>query len=136
MKVIDAENCILGRLASKIAKMLLMGEKIIIVNADKIVVSGKRNYLLEFFYERKTRGDRHKGPFYSIQPNAIFRRAVRGMLPKNKRGREAFKNLMVYRSIPKNFEGKAEKLKNVKAAEDLQCKYLFLIDIAKELGVK
>jgi large subunit ribosomal protein L13 len=136
MKVIDASECVLGRLASRVAKELLNNEdRVVVVNADSIVVSGSKDFLLEYYYHKRERGDPIKGPFYPREPHMIFKRAVRGMLPKNKRGRDALKRLTVYRNTPKMFEGKVEKLK-IKTSEDLRCKYLYLKDISNKLGIK
>lgn len=123
--IYDGKGVILGRLASHVAKMLLKGYNIVVVNANKLALSGNHRFLKEFYQHRFERGDRHKGPFYPKQPNMIFKRAVRGMLPKNKRGREVVKNLMVYNEVPEIFSGKAQK-PEIKTVADLRCRYVEL----------
>jgi len=108
MKIIDATDAILGRMASAIAKDLLRGEEISIVNAEETVITGRKEDVLGKFSHRRARSSivnpaRH-GPFYPRMPEGIVRRAVRGMLPyKKTRGREAYKRLKVYRGVPEQF---------------------------------
>ncbi len=101
--IIDATGCAMGRLASVVAKRLLLGEKVEIVNAEKAVVTGEAQ---NFFKEKVARGSRDWGPYYPQQSNMIFRRVIRGMLPfKNTRGREAFKRLRVHIGVPAELSG-------------------------------
>jgi large subunit ribosomal protein L13 len=131
--IVDAENAILGRLAAKIAKELLKGEQIIVINSEKTVISGNPKAVIKRFFEKRKRGDIHKGPFYPRYPDRIFKRAVRGMLPyKKDRGRKAFRRLKVYIGNPDNLKG--EKIS--KTSEDLRSKHISLEKVCKELGAK
>jgi len=108
--IIDAEGLVLGRLASKVSKKLLEGEDITVLNAEKIVISGTKEWAYARYKQRIDRASisnpRKMGPKYPRRPDDIFRRAVRGMLPyKKSKGREAFKSLKVYVGIPREFEG-------------------------------
>ena len=104
MGIIDANNMVLGRLASVIAKRLLNGEEIIVVNAEKAIIQGSRSQIIEEFNWRRTVGKQRKGPFYPKRPEMIFKRTVRGMLPHQKtRGREALKRLRVYIGVPQEY---------------------------------
>ncbi len=133
VSVIDAEDAVLGRLASIIAKRLLLGEKIIVINAEKAIVTGSKERILERFKEKVQRGDPIKGPFYPRRPDKLFKRVVRGMLPrKKKKGREALKRLKVYIGNPENLEGE----KVGKRLEDVRCKFMYLGEICKHLGWK
>ncbi len=137
MKVYDAENQILGRMASVIAKELLKGESIVVVNCEKSVLTGNPKQKREFYAHRFERGDPIHGPFFPRQPERIFRRTVRGMLPWDKaRGRDAYRNLKVFVGIPEDVRS-AEKAK-VRAAdaEKLKVKYSTLGDIAISIGAK
>ena len=101
MIYIDAKDMILGRLASHVSKSLLNGESVYVVNAEKSVIVGKPHSILAEYKERRSRGDPYHGPFFPKTPERIVRRTVRGMLPyKTARGREAFKRLKVFISIP------------------------------------
>lgn len=130
--IIDAEGAILGRLSSTVAKKLLKGEDIIIINAEKIVVSGNPKVSEKYFLEKRQRGDPYKGPFYPRYPDRIVFRVIRGMLPyKKQKGKNALKKLKVYIG-PNNMKG--EKIS--KTSDDLRCKYTTLGEISKRLGAK
>lgn len=137
MKVYDAENQILGRMASVIAKELLKGESIVVVNCEKSVLTGNPQTKKEHYAHKFERGDPIHGPFFPRQPDGIFRRTVRGMLPWDKsRGREAYRNLRVHIGVPEDVKA-AEKMK-VKAADAdrLKVKYSTLGTIAVQIGAK
>ena len=106
--VVSAENAIIGRLASIIAKRLLNGEKIIIVNADEGLISGNpRSTTLRYRQRRQitTKSNPLKGPFYPRKSDQILRRTVRGMLPFHKnKGKEAYTRLFVFKDIPENLK--------------------------------
>ncbi len=132
--IIDAENHVLGRMASRIAKELLKGKKVIVINAEKAVVSGNPGYNIQVFREKISRGDPYHGPFYPRRPDDIVKRVVKGMLPKKSRGREALKRLKVYVSIPEGLSGTPKKIEE--AENKLKCKYITLEKISESLGVK
>lgn len=137
MKIYDAENQILGRMASVIAKDLLNGEKIVVVNCEKSVLSGNAKWKKEFYFHRTERGDPHHGPFFPKQPDGIFRRTVRGMLPWDKtRGRNAYKNLRVFVGIPEEMKNKSFEKVKVADAEKLKIKYTTLADLSLLIGAK
>ncbi|MCD6367908.1 MAG: 50S ribosomal protein L13 [Candidatus Aenigmarchaeota archaeon] len=130
MKIIDASDQILGRLCSKIAKELLNGEEITVINAERSIVTGNPKSILERFKEKRDRGDPHHGPYYPRKPDKIFRRCVRDMLPyKKPRGREALKRLKVYTGNPKNLEG----IKIAKSKREIESKYLTLGEISERI---
>lgn len=131
--IIDAEGAVLGRFASKVAKELLKGEAITIINAEKVVVTGNTSAIMERFHEKRQRGDRNKGPFFPRYPDRILRRTIRGMLPyKKDKGEKAFKRLRVIAGNPDELKG--EKIS--KTSEDLRCKFMTLGQISKRLGAK
>lgn len=108
--IIDGEGLIMGRLASHISKKLLNGEEIVVLNADKILISGNKEWAYAKYKQRLDRASisnpRRMGPKYPRRPDDIFRRTVRGMLPYRKTtGKEAFKRLKVFVGIPERFEG-------------------------------
>ena len=132
--VIDATDAVAGRLASRVAKRLLMGEKIIIINAEKAIIAGRPKQIEEKFLARRQRGSRKKGPFYPKYPDAILRRAIRGMLPRRKvKGMEAMKRLKVFMGQPEEYK---EAKKVSKQAKDLSCRYITLKQVSKSLGAK
>ncbi|MGC8994034.1 MAG: 50S ribosomal protein L13 [Pyrobaculum sp.] len=106
--IIDAEGHVMGRLATYIAKALLEKPRlwIVVVNAEKLVVTGDRKMIIEWFKRKISEWRTHYnpekvGPKIPRRPDRVFKRVVRGMLPKDvKRGRLALKRLRVYMSIP------------------------------------
>ncbi|MCA9459562.1 MAG: 50S ribosomal protein L13 [Nanoarchaeota archaeon] len=99
--IIDGKDLVLGRLGSAIAKRLLLGETIKIVNAQDIVILGRKKFLVERYKTKITNKVVKQGPYYSRSPSDIVKRAMRNMLPyKNQRGIDAFKRLKCYNSVP------------------------------------
>ena len=109
--VIDAESQVLGRLASEAARIIRgknktnftphvdCGDNVIIINAEKIRLTGKK--MTDKVYIKHTGypgGQRFKTPreFMQKNPAKILEIAIRGMLPKNRLGRRLFTNLYVY----------------------------------------
>lgn len=107
--IIDGKDLVLGRLASFVAKRLLEGEQVVIVNAEQVVVSGRKEATFDAYDAwLKTRNltNPRKGPFHPKRPQELVRRAVRGMLPYDKpRGRTAFRHLRVHRGVPEGLSG-------------------------------
>lgn len=105
--IIDAKGLVLGRMASVIAKRLLNGEKIIVVNAEGAVISGDKYRIIQQYHDYLQIGHPGRGPLHPRRPDRIVKRAIRGMLPyKQPRGREALKRLRVYMSVPEDLKGK------------------------------
>lgn len=134
MAVIDADGLILGRLSTHVAKRLLNGEEIFIVNAEKAIISGNKVQLLEHYKHRRERGTRNHGPFFPRTADMILKRTVRGMLEyKKPSGRAAYRRLKVYIGVPR--ELKAEKAESLESAKKPQlAMYTTLGAIAKEMG--
>ncbi|KAI3390067.1 hypothetical protein SNEBB_005748 [Seison nebaliae] len=108
--LIDARHHLLGRLASIVAKALLLGKNVIIVRAELMTISGSlyRNKLkyLEFLRKRCNVNPR-RGQFHYRAPSQIFRRVVRGMLPhKTPRGNKALLRLKAFEGIPPRYSCK------------------------------
>lgn len=139
--IIDATNLILGRMASIVAKMLLMGYRVTIVNAEKAVVSGKPKMVIEsyklLFRVKTLRNPYRTGIRRPRTPERIIRYAIRGMLPKNNpRGKKALKNLRVYVGVPEEVKGKEIKTIKEASADRLRGKYITVGELAKQLGWK
>lgn len=131
MAVINAENCVAGRLASIVAKRLLKGEEIMLINAEKAIVNGDPEAISEFFEEKIKRGDPYHGPFYPKTPERILRRIIRGMLPFHKpRGRDAYKRLKVYVAVPDDLKKEKAEVAS-KALSKAEAKFVYLRDVAK-----
>jgi large subunit ribosomal protein L13 len=141
-KVVDATDMIMGRMCSKIAKLSLFGEHILIINAKDAVVSGRRNQVLEKYVHLRhirTANNPRKGPFHDSRPDTFIRQKVKGMLPKNIRGRDALARVHVYiAGIP---DVKAAKYKNSEpitftkaSVEHLGHSYVTVADICMNMG--
>lgn len=135
--IVDANGLILGRMASIVAKRLLGGERIDIVNAESAVVSGKR---LQVIKERKAFlevGGRGRGPVHWRKPNTIVRRTIRGMIPYRKgRGREAFRRLRVHIGVPEELaKSETESITEAHVSR-LGGRYVTVGEIAENIGWK
>lgn len=110
--IIDATKAAAGRLGSFAAKKALLGNEIIIVNAEKAVITGRANMVTEQYQERRKRGGTSlKGPNFPSRPEFILKRTIRGMLSyKEGRGRAAFRKIRCFAGVPKQFAD-AEKIK-------------------------
>ncbi|HDI85779.1 MAG TPA: 50S ribosomal protein L13 [Candidatus Korarchaeota archaeon] len=102
--VVDAEGKILGRMASYVAKQLLQGKRVAIVNAEKAVITGNPSTVLSKYLKRRAiqgKPSPERGPVQPRTPDRIVWRTVRGMLPMKKaKGREAIRRLRVYIGVP------------------------------------
>ena len=136
MKVIDAERHILGRMASVVAKDLLNGEDVFIVNANKCIITGKKKMVLARYKKKRSLTHARKGPFYPKRSDRMVKRAVRGMLPmKKNRGKEAIKRLKVYIKVPRALQN-VKKVKIDRALELNTTNFIELGEIARLIGSK
>lgn len=109
--VVDAEGMVLGRLATEVARMLRgkhkptytphmdTGDHVIVINASKVVLtSNKGDKLFVHRHSGYPGGLRTQsyGNLIATKPEEAVRRAIRGMLPKNRLGRQQLKKLKVY----------------------------------------
>lgn len=104
--VVDATNHIAGRLCSHVAKLLIGGTRVSVINCGKIMISGTRsNIIHEYrkFLEINSIINPKHGPVHYRRPDTIITKMVRGMLPHAKKpsGRLAHKRLRAYIDSPK-----------------------------------
>ena len=106
--IIDAKDCVAGRVASFAAKKALLGNRIIILNCNEIMILGRKKNILKHYQEKFVLGHGgQKGPHFSRVPDRLMRRIVRGMLPwKRTLGREAFKRVICFKDIPEKYKNK------------------------------
>jgi len=106
--IVDATNHIAGRLCSYVAKLLLQGNKVVILNAEKSMLSGNRYSAIRQWHEYLEIGSivhPEHGPYHARRPDRIITRMIRGMVPKEKaKGIDAMKRLRVYIGVPKDYE--------------------------------
>jgi large subunit ribosomal protein L13 len=102
--VIDCSSKLLGRLASKVAKLLLTGNTVTLVNAEKAAISGHGRDIVSSYKQKVEWVDKanpEHSPYWSRRPDFFVKRVVRGMLPyKQPRGKEAYRRLTVYVGVP------------------------------------
>ncbi|MEK6835395.1 MAG: 50S ribosomal protein L13 [Nanoarchaeota archaeon] len=134
--IINAQDTILGRLASYVAKKALLGENVEIVNCEKAVITGGKKNILEKYKARVKRGNPFKGPYFPRRADMIVRRAIRGMLPRKKaRGRDAYKNIKCYLGIPENLKNETFiTLEEVNINKVKPLKFIYLNEISKMFG--
>ena len=123
--VVDAENMVLGRLASVVAKMLRgkykpnftphvdCGDNVIVINAEKVALTGKK--MSDKIYVRHSGypgGQRTQTPqdILAKYPERLVEKAVKGMLPKNKLGSDLFRNLHVVIGAEHKYEAQKPKV--------------------------
>ena len=117
--VVDATNHIAGRLSSNVAKLLLKGNRVSVVNCDKIMMSGTRsNQIKEYreFLEINSIINPKHGPVHYRRPDTIMAKMVRGMLPYDRKpsGKVAHQRLRTYIGSPKELKS-FEKIQFEKA---------------------
>lgn len=139
--VVDATNCIAGRMCSHVSKLLLQGNRVAIVNAEKAKLSGNsRQKTIELYKEHleiNSVTNPIHGPFHPRRPDTMLSKMVRGMVPKRKStGITAFKRLRVYIGVPEEMKGaKMESFSDSKITKP-EAYYISVGEIAKELGWK
>ncbi|MCK5233326.1 MAG: 50S ribosomal protein L13 [Candidatus Aenigmarchaeota archaeon] len=137
LMIIDATDTILGRMAVVAAKKALLGEEVMIINAEKAIVTGSRKVVLARFKFKRDVGDQIKGPFYPRMPDRLVRRVVRGMLPIRKTsGLDAYKRVKAFIGKPADIKGDVTELKDIKASSLKDPKYIYVEEISKWLGAK
>ncbi|CAJ0636405.1 9395_t:CDS:2 [Entrophospora sp. SA101] len=141
--IIDAKGHLLGRLASIVAKQILTGQKIVIVRAEDLNVSGSffRNKIKYHSYLRKRSiVNPARGPFHFRAPSKIFYKTIRGMIPhKSSRGAAALKRLKIFEGIPPPYD-KQKRMVVPDALKVLKLKpgrkFTTISRLSKEVGWK
>jgi large subunit ribosomal protein L13 len=135
---VDASNQIAGRLSSKVAKLILSGKRVVVVNADKALISGSRTSVVRQWTEKLELSSRVNpiyGPIHPRRPDNILRRMVRGMVPRKKpKGALAMKRLRVYIGVPSDVSSsKLTKFEDATATRPTPV-YVTMADLSKSLG--
>ena len=127
--IIDADGQTLGRMCSKVAKLLRgkykpnftphvdCGDNVIVINAEKIILSGNKWESKEYIrYTGYPGGQRSltANELFAKDPSRLVEKSVKGMLPKNKLGANLFRNLKVYVGENHKQEGQNPVLINLK----------------------
>jgi large subunit ribosomal protein L13 len=133
--IIDANGLVLGRLSTHVAKRLLNGEEIAVVNSEKAIIIGKKNAIKEEYKVKREMGTYRKGPFMSRMPEMLVKRTIRGMIPyQSPHGRVAYKRLKCYIGMPKEFEG--QPIQTVEDAKKQPVDFMTIDELSRWLGAK
>jgi large subunit ribosomal protein L13 len=138
--IVDATDCIAGRVCSHISKLLLKGNRVLVVNSESAMLSGDRYKTIDLykeFLEINSVTNPIHGPFHPRRPDTILTKMVRGMIPKTKTsGIEAFKRLRVYIGIPDELRSiRAESFEDAKITKS-RSRYTSVGEVAKQIGWK
>jgi len=139
--IVDATDMILGRMATFAAKRLLAGEQVMIVNAERAVISGGRERTFdtyEAWLQIRNLANPRKGPFHLKRPDDLVRLAVRGMLPFDKaRGRAAYRKLKVYVGVPAELKDKPMQVVDEASLKRLGTRRFIRVgELSKHLSAK
>ncbi len=139
-EIYDAQREILGRLASIIAKQLLNGKTIAIINAEKALISGNKKDIIKRYRTRLNlieKANPEHSAYWSRRPDLLVKRIIRGMLPYRKpSGKAAYKRLNVFMGIPENLNTSNAIKLNIKDARKIFVNTLSIKDLSKLLGYK
>ena len=137
--VVDGTNLIAGRLASNVAKLLRKGNRVSVVNCDRIMMSGKKSSIVgeyrDFLKINSIINYKH-GPKHPRRPDTVIARMIRGMLPYEDKpsGRSDFKRLRTYIGVPQEVKG-FEKIQFEKAKiTRVTSKYTTMAELSRYIG--
>lgn len=114
--IFDGMDAIFGRISSVVAKELLKGNYVDVINCESIIVSGNKNLFVKKIQAKRNmgRGSSLKGPKYIRQSDRLVKRMIRGMLPRDRtKGQEAFKRLRCYVGKGSFKEGDLKEVKTL-----------------------
>ncbi|MGV8176258.1 MAG: 50S ribosomal protein L13 [Candidatus Bilamarchaeaceae archaeon] len=135
MMVVDGNNLIFGRMSTQVAKSLLKGEEVHVINCEKIVITGTQDVIMDRFVKRRqaqNKGTPEHSPHWPRTPNLLVRRMIRGMLPhKRPTGKAAFKRLRVYVGNPMELKPSVDMKQ---AAFDGTKKHVTILRVCNLLG--
>jgi large subunit ribosomal protein L13 len=134
-RVINAQGASLGRLSTTVAKSLLQGDEIAVINVEQAVISGKKQQIKNDYKELRDIGTYRKGPFFHRSPERIVKRTIRGMIPYQKpHGRAAYKRLKCYIGVPEEFTEKDAEIIEHAKQNYIDC--ITIKELSRSLGAK
>lgn len=135
---IDGSRLRLGRVATSVAKQLINGNSVVIVNVEKVVVSGSRDSVMSKYERwmklRTFKNPEDVGPKQHRGPDRLMWYAVRNMLPKSPTGKSALKHLKVYMGVPHELGAKTFQKIDEADVKYLRGSYMSLGEVSKSLG--
>ncbi|MCL7398235.1 MAG: 50S ribosomal protein L13 [Thaumarchaeota archaeon] len=142
--VVDATNLKLGRMASYIAKNLMQGKRVTVVNAEKAIVTGNKKAILERYLmllgRSQKRSIHRPSVWYPRTPNKLVWYTIVRMLPKKKaKGKMAMHRLKVYVGVPEKYKNatltsfEEAKLTSTRNRSGKLIRYMTIEQISREL---
>jgi large subunit ribosomal protein L13 len=137
--VFDAKDKVLGRLSSVVAKHLMQGNEVIVINAEQAIISGEKRVILARYKTRinlKEKENPEHSPYWSRRPDLLVKRIIRGMLPYHKKpaGKAAYRRLRVYIGVPEDIPKKKPIEINSKDPKSIYVGYITVGELSKLLG--
>lgn len=136
--IVDGTDLLAGRLSSNVAKMLLQGNHVSIVNCEKIMISGSRKNIVrnykDFLSIASILHPEH-GPYHPRRPDTMIAKMVRGMLPRKKpSGLAAHKRLRTYIGVPSELRSSKKIILDKAKITKSSANYTSMSELAKEVG--
>jgi large subunit ribosomal protein L13 len=136
--VYNAREKILGRLASQVAKELLNGKNVSIINAEQAVITGDKETLKAKYTTRMRLIEKmnpEHSPYWPRRPDMLVRRIVRGMLPyRRPRGKDAYRRLRVFMGVPESLKSVKAIEINTRSPKELYVRSITVLELVKLLG--
>ena len=137
MMIVNANESVAGRLASKVAKAMIRGENVTVINAESMVIVGNKESIIKKFtvkVDARVLANPHFGPKYDRVPSKMFRRMVRNMLPTKKQAKvRIIKQLKVFNGSARGIDEK-EAIIFEEVKFNHRNNYMTLKDVALLLG--
>jgi large subunit ribosomal protein L13 len=137
-EIVDASNQILGRMASYVAKKALDGKSMVVINAERAVISGTKERVVaraKLKLKTRTLGNLEKSPTHPRKPDGYVRRVIRGMLPwKKTGGKNAFHRVKVYVGTPSEYQDRPVTSIADANASRLRVPYITIAQLSGEIG--
>lgn len=138
MMVIDAKNKVLGRMATQVAKALLNGHDVSVVNAENSFISGHSKNIIANYKEKlewQDKANPEHSPYHSRRADLFVKRVIRGMLPyKKPKGKVAYKKLKVYIGVPEDLKKIKVTETHTKSQNQIFESTIYIKDLVQKLG--
>lgn len=136
--IVDGTDLLAGRLSSNVAKLLLQGNRVTVVNCEKIMISGNRRNIIDeykdFLRVASILHPEH-GPYHPRRPDTIIARMIRGMLPRKKpSGDAALRRLRTYIGVPSQLRSSSKTVLEKAKITRSSANYTTMEELSKEVG--
>lgn len=136
--VYDAKSKILGRFASAVAKELLAGKSVAVINAERAVIVGNKRIIVGTYFTRLNLQEKENpefSPYWSRRSDMLVKRAIRGMLPYHiTKGRSAYRRLMVFMGVPAGLSKMKPIEIKAKNVNEIYMPHMTIKELSRALG--